>query len=53
MVRRSALTIFVSILIDLTEQRNISLVSSFLSYHKLHYTQNGVLELYGRMECVK
>ncbi len=45
-MRRSALTLSVSRLIDLTEQRNISLFSSFLSYHKLHYTQYGVVELF-------
>ncbi len=45
-MRQSALTLSVSQLIDLTEQRNISLLSSFLSYHKLHYTQYGVVELF-------
>ncbi len=44
-VRRSALTLSVSRLIDSTEQRNISLVSSFLSYRKPYHTQYGVLEL--------
>ncbi len=45
-VRRSPLTLSVSQLIDLTEQRNIFLISSFLSYCELHYTQYGVVELF-------
>ncbi len=42
-VRRSALTLSVSRQIDLTEQRNISLVSSFLSYREPCHTQYGVV----------
>ncbi len=38
-VRRSTLTLSVSRLIELTEQRNISLLSSFLSYREPRFTQ--------------